>query len=120
MSSDFQRVKVVEGSEGTVVLEVTEYHPDADGIHYLLSPLGAEYAAKSLARPRTRTAIPRAKADDARSALPREPGDRPQGSGVVGGLQGRPALRRPRLADHRLGDRMSRLRRLAAPAQPPG
>lgn len=67
MGSDFQRVKVLEVGDASVVLEVTEYHPDMDAIHMLLTKSGAEYSPAALAGPRTKTAIPRDKAALARN-----------------------------------------------------
>lgn len=67
MGSDFQRVKVLEAGPEAVVLEVTEYHPDADAMHRILTKPGVEYAATSLAAPLTRTAIPREKTWEARN-----------------------------------------------------
>lgn len=67
MGSDYQRVKVLEVSGASVVLEVTERHPDMDAIHLILTKKGAEYAAASLAAPLTSLAIPRGKAGWARN-----------------------------------------------------
>lgn len=67
MGSDFQRVRVVEVGPATVVLEVEEYHADADAVHRILTRPGVEYAAKSLAAPLTRLAIPREKTWAARN-----------------------------------------------------
>lgn len=67
MGSDYQKVKVLEVSGASVVLEVTERHPDMDAIHLILSKKGAEYAPASLKAPLTSLAIPRGKADLARN-----------------------------------------------------
>ncbi|WAS98853.1 hypothetical protein [Nannocystis punicea] len=64
MGSDYQRIKVSEVTDGRVVLEVTEYHPDMAAIDWLLTGKRSDGGADEPLTPRP---IPIAMASRART-----------------------------------------------------